>query len=136
MSFTQEMLKPLPSSLTLIDDSAVKYSKLARDQAGVHYAKARTLAAPHLSKLDAKFAPVTKFIRSKVPVRTAGSTVGQSAVPASASAPAPVSSGVSSGVAPSAAPSAPTSRPTAAAPPSNPFAAPKSNAPIGNPLAD
>ncbi|GME96545.1 unnamed protein product [Ambrosiozyma monospora] len=44
---------------TLIDDSAIKYSKLARDQAGIHYGKARTLAAPHLSKLDAKFAPVT-----------------------------------------------------------------------------
>ncbi|GMF08030.1 unnamed protein product [Ambrosiozyma monospora] len=127
--------------MTLIDDSAIKYSKLARDQAGIHYGKARTLAAPHLSKLDAKFAPVTKFIRSKVPVRTAGSTVGQSA-PAPAKAPAaaaaPVSTGASTGVAPSAAPSAPTSRPAAAAAPSssNPFTAPKSNAPIGNPLAD
>lgn len=59
-----------------IDAAVAQYSQLAKDKAGEYTKLAQDKAAPHLETLAEKSGPVGSFIKSKIPTRTAGSTVG------------------------------------------------------------
>ncbi|KAH3670769.1 hypothetical protein OGAPHI_001285 [Ogataea philodendri] len=67
-----------------IDDAVVTYSKVAKDKLAELFEVLKEKAGPHLKTAEQKLGPVGSFIKSKVPVRTAGSTVGES--PAATSA--------------------------------------------------
>lgn len=59
-----------------IDAAVAQYSKLAKDKSGEYAKLAHAKAAPHIDTLVKKTGPVGNFISSKIPTRTAGSTVG------------------------------------------------------------
>ncbi|CAH2350660.1 reticulon-like protein 1 [[Candida] railenensis] len=61
-----------------IDAAVHKYSECAKAQASELYQKGHKAAAPHFDTLIKKTGPVGSFISSKIPTRTAGSTVGES----------------------------------------------------------
>lgn len=61
-----------------IDAAVHKYSECAKAKAGELYQVAHKSAAPHIETLIKKTGPVGSFISSKIPTRTAGSTVGAS----------------------------------------------------------
>lgn len=59
-----------------IDAAAAHYSKLAKEKTSEYADLAHKQAAPHIETLIKKTGPVGSFISSKIPTRTAGSTVG------------------------------------------------------------
>lgn len=59
-----------------IDAAVAQYSKLAKDKSSEYAKLAHEKAAPHIDTLVKKTGPVGSFISSKIPTRTAGSTVG------------------------------------------------------------
>ncbi|EDK36731.2 hypothetical protein PGUG_00829 [Meyerozyma guilliermondii ATCC 6260] len=59
-----------------IDAAVTQYTKLAKDKASELSAAAHKKAGPHFDTLVKKTGPLGSFINSKIPVRTAGSTVG------------------------------------------------------------
>lgn len=59
-----------------IDAAAAHYSKLAKEKTAEYTELAHKQAAPHIETLIKKTGPVGSFISSKIPTRTAGSTVG------------------------------------------------------------
>ena len=61
-----------------IDAAVHKYSECAKAQASELYQKGHKAAGPHIETLIKKTGPVGSFISSKIPTRTAGSTVGES----------------------------------------------------------
>lgn len=63
------------SNKELVDSSVKQYSELAKSKSLSAYKSIKTQAEPHLKKVEEKIAPLTDFIKSKIPVRTAGSTV-------------------------------------------------------------
>lgn len=79
---------------TEIDDAVVTYCKVAQDKAAEYQKIASEKATPYLKQAEIKLGPVGSFISSKLPVRTAGSTVGEEKAPlvpkTSATEPAPV----------------------------------------------
>ncbi|KAG7855397.1 hypothetical protein KL939_004572 [Ogataea angusta] len=86
-----------------IDDAIVTYTKVAKDKLAELLQLIKEKTGPALENAEKKLGPVGSFIRSKVPVRTAGSTVGD--IPASNST---ASTAQSAPSVPSAAPSAST----------------------------
>ncbi len=63
------------SNKEVVDSSVKQYSELAKAQSLKAYNTIKTQAEPHLKKVEEKIAPLTDFVKSKIPVRTAGSTV-------------------------------------------------------------
>lgn len=61
-----------------IDAAVAEYSKCAKSKASEVYATAHKSASPYVDDLIKKTGPVGSFISSKIPTRTAGSTVGDS----------------------------------------------------------
>lgn len=59
-----------------IDAAVAQYSKLAKEKTSEYAKLAHEKAAPHIDTLVKKTGPVGSFISSKIPTRTAGSTVG------------------------------------------------------------
>ncbi|KAG7711926.1 hypothetical protein KL930_004005 [Ogataea haglerorum] len=86
-----------------IDDAIVTYTKVVKDKVAELLQLIKEKTGPALENAEKKLGPVGSFIRSKVPVRTAGSTVGET--PAANST---ASTAESAPSIPSAAPSAPT----------------------------
>ncbi|OWB54065.1 hypothetical protein B5S27_g5692 [[Candida] boidinii] len=66
---------------TEIDDAVVTYCKVAQDKAAEYQKIASEKATPYLKQAEIKLGPVGSFISSKLPVRTAGSTVGEEKAP-------------------------------------------------------
>ncbi|GEQ69607.1 hypothetical protein JCM33374_g3279 [Metschnikowia sp. JCM 33374] len=62
-----------------IDAAVAEYSKLAKDKTSEYTALAQDKIAPQLEALAKKTGPVGSFIQSKLPTRTAGTTVGSHA---------------------------------------------------------
>lgn len=59
-----------------IDAAVAQYTKVAKDKTSEYTKLAQEKAAPHIDNLVKKTGPVGSFIASKIPTRTAGSTVG------------------------------------------------------------
>lgn len=62
-----------------VDAAVAQYTKLAKDKTLEYTALAQDKVAPHLETLAKKTGPVGSFIQSKLPTRTAGTTVGSHA---------------------------------------------------------
>ncbi|ODV85913.1 hypothetical protein CANARDRAFT_27986 [[Candida] arabinofermentans NRRL YB-2248] len=63
---------------TQVDKAVETYGKLAKDKALELIEIAKEKSGPALKSVETKLGPVSSFIKSKIPVRTAGSTVGES----------------------------------------------------------
>lgn len=64
-----------------IDAAVAQFTKLAKEKTGEYSKLAQDKAAPHVDNLIKKSGPVGNFIKSKMPTRTAGSTVGDDKSP-------------------------------------------------------
>ena len=62
-----------------VDAAVAQYTKLAKDKSSEYTALAQDKVAPHLDAFAKKTGPVGSFIQSKLPTRTAGTTVGSHA---------------------------------------------------------
>jgi len=61
-----------------IDAAVAEFSKLVKSKTAEYTDKAHKAAAPHIETIVKSTGPVGKFVKSKFPTRTAGSTVGDS----------------------------------------------------------
>lgn len=59
-----------------IDAAVAQYTKIAKDKASELTASAQKKAGPHFDAFVKKTGPLGSFVSLKIPVRTAGSTVG------------------------------------------------------------
>ncbi|ODV64736.1 hypothetical protein HYPBUDRAFT_115700 [Hyphopichia burtonii NRRL Y-1933] len=64
-----------------IDAAVAQYTKIAKEKSSEYTQLAQEKAAPHFDALVKKTGPVGAFISSKIPTRTAGSTVGSDKSP-------------------------------------------------------
>ncbi|ONH65503.1 Reticulon-like protein 1 [Cyberlindnera fabianii] len=62
---------------TEINAAVAEYSKVATAKASEYSKVAQEKAAPYIKQADEKLGPVSKFIKQKIPVRTASTTVGE-----------------------------------------------------------
>ncbi|KAK6455059.1 Reticulon-domain-containing protein [Scheffersomyces xylosifermentans] len=61
-----------------IDAAVANFTKLAKNKTAEYTSLAHKAAAPHIETIVKSTGPVGKFVKSKFPTRTAGSTVGDS----------------------------------------------------------
>ncbi|OBA22382.1 hypothetical protein METBIDRAFT_39754 [Metschnikowia bicuspidata var. bicuspidata NRRL YB-4993] len=62
-----------------VDAAVAQYTKMAKERTAEYTACAKSRIAPRLEALAKKTGPVGAFVQSKLPTRTAGSTVGSHA---------------------------------------------------------
>ncbi|VEU24106.1 DEKNAAC105319 [Brettanomyces naardenensis] len=86
------------SNKEVIDSSVSEYAELAKKKSAEAYGNLKSQAKPTLEKVQAQIAPVTDWVKSKLPVRTAGSTVKSTSVPVPPEATEVKATGVDGGI--------------------------------------